>query len=102
MNEPWVVALLGYGWGSFAPGVQQPEEGHYKAAHILLKAHAEAYHVYDQEFRAEQNGGLTKCHNDDGTVVRKSLISKVEMIKGVTILITDPQMFHNCAAEIVF
>ncbi len=76
------MALLGYGWGSFAPGVQNPAEGQYLTAHNLLKAHAEAYHVYDQQFREAQKGGLKHCHE---TFSGKSLTSNVEITKSVAV-----------------
>src|SRR6218665_405831 len=65
-NEPWVVAWQSYGIGTNAPGVYSPDVGAYNVAHILIKSHAEAWHTYDTEFRAIQNGNgnlsvLTFC-----------------------------------------
>ncbi len=58
INEPWVVAVLGYVSGSKAPGVQDPNGTYgYRAGHTVLKAHAAAYRIYDQEFRPTQHGG---------------------------------------------
>lgn len=39
-----------------APGVKGPGTTVYVAAHNLIKAHAKAYHVYDEEFRPTQKG----------------------------------------------
>ena len=55
-NEPWVVAWLSYGIGTNAPGVYSADVGAYNVAHNLIKSHAEAWHTYDTEFRAIQNG----------------------------------------------
>ena len=55
-NEPWIVAWLGYGVASFAPGVYGPGTTVYVVAHNLIKAHAEAWHCYDDDYRASQNG----------------------------------------------
>ncbi|XP_050974977.1 LOW QUALITY PROTEIN: lactase/phlorizin hydrolase [Labeo rohita] len=62
LNEPYIVALLGYGHGVFAPGLNDnPGTSPYIAAHNLIKAHAEAWHVYNDTYRAKQGGivGIT-------------------------------------------
>ena len=41
LNEPWVVAILGYGLGTFAPGRTSKSEP-YLVGHNLLRAHAQA------------------------------------------------------------
>ena len=56
VNEPWIVAYLGYGNGVFAPGITGAGNTTYIAGHNLLKAHARAYHIYDEEFRPTQKG----------------------------------------------
>ena len=56
LNEPWVVAYLGYGVGSMAPGVNGIGDLVYIAGHSLIKAHTEAYHIYNDDFRSTQNG----------------------------------------------
>jgi beta-glucosidase len=60
-NEPWVICVLGYETGGNAPGVQEPERGVYECGHNLLKAHAEAYRLYESEFKETQKGlvGIT-------------------------------------------
>ena len=55
-NEPFIITWLGYGVGTFAPGVVSPAVAAYTTAHVIIKAHAEAYHTYDQLFRPSQNG----------------------------------------------
>ncbi|XP_039242243.1 lactase-phlorizin hydrolase [Pipra filicauda] len=60
-NEPYVIAWLGYGQGTFPPNVQDPGSAPYRVAHILLKAHARAYHTYDDKYRASQGGVIALC-----------------------------------------
>jgi beta-glucosidase len=64
LNEPWVVAMLGYGQGEFPPARISNSEP-YQAGHHLLRAHAHAVNVYREQFQAQQNGviGLT-CNCD--------------------------------------
>ena len=56
LNEPWVVSVQGYGNGGKAPANIGPGTNTYIAAHNLIKGHAKAYHVYNEEFRAKQKG----------------------------------------------
>lgn len=63
-NESWVMAMLSYGQGIFAPG-KASRKTTYKAGHHLLLGHARAYRVYDQEFRATQKGQLGITNNCD-------------------------------------
>ncbi len=55
-NEPQTIAWLGYGLGQIPPNVKQPGDAPYRVAHNLLKAHAQAYHTYDEKYRASQGG----------------------------------------------
>lgn len=55
-NEPQTIAWLGYGLGQIPPNVKQPGDAPYRVAHNLLKAHAKAYHTYDEKYRATQKG----------------------------------------------
>ena len=61
LNEPWATSVLGYGDGTFAPGVQGIGDSVYIAAHNQIRAHARAYRVYKKEFAALQGGqvGIT-------------------------------------------
>ena len=63
LNEPWVVAILGYGQGVFAPGRLSRSEP-YLAAHNLLKAHGKAVEIYRNDF-ATQNGKIGITNNCD-------------------------------------
>jgi len=62
-NEPWVVSVLGYGQGIFAPGIKS-NEAPYQASHNLLIAHAKAVQVYRTEF-GDQNGQIGITNNCD-------------------------------------
>ena len=64
LNEPWVVSILGYGQGVFAPGRVSNTEP-YQAAHQLLRAHAHAVDIYRQQFQAKQNGIIGITNNCD-------------------------------------
>ncbi|XP_077992257.1 cytosolic beta-glucosidase-like [Glandiceps talaboti] len=64
-NEPWIVALLGYESGSFAPGVVAPGPIPYLVAHHLIKAHAEAWHTYNNKYRSTQKGMVGITLNSD-------------------------------------
>lgn len=58
-NEPKNLCLLGYGYGRNAPLIWSSGVGEYLCAHYIIKAHARAYHIYDEEFRAVQNGRIS-------------------------------------------
>lgn len=58
-NEPKQTCLGGYAEGSKAPALQNPGIAEYQCTHNVLKSHAKAWHIYDQEFRATQNGKLS-------------------------------------------
>ena len=63
LNEPWVVAILGYGQGIFAPGRRSNDEP-YLAGHQLLLAHAKAVQVYREKYH-HQNGLIGITNNCD-------------------------------------
>ena len=63
INEPWVVAILGYGQGVFAPGRKSKDES-YVVGHHLLLAHAKAVAIYRKEF-SQQNGQIAITNNCD-------------------------------------
>ncbi|KAM9305033.1 lactase/phlorizin hydrolase-like [Gastrophryne carolinensis] len=65
LNEPYIVANLGYGEGSFAPGIESRGVGVYVAGHNLIKAHAEAWHLYNDKYRATQGGLISITLNSD-------------------------------------
>ncbi|XP_053127995.1 lactase-like protein [Hemicordylus capensis] len=55
-NNPWAIAEEGYGTGQHAPGLTLGSEGSYKAAHNIIKAHAEVWHAYHERWHHEQRG----------------------------------------------
>ena len=55
-NEPLEFCLYGYGMDFFAPAINMHGVAEYLAAHTVLKAHAKAYHLYDDEYRQAQKG----------------------------------------------
>ncbi|KAM4709056.1 cytosolic beta-glucosidase-like [Discoglossus pictus] len=65
INEPNIVAKLGYEDGIFAPGIKEPGTGLYVAAHNMLKAHAKAWHKYNTLFRSNQQGMVSIGLNSD-------------------------------------
>ncbi|KAF2886264.1 hypothetical protein ILUMI_19907, partial [Ignelater luminosus] len=58
-NEPRQICLEGYGGDGKAPGYESSGIGDYLCAHNLIRAHARAYHLYDQKFRPKQNGNIS-------------------------------------------
>lgn len=75
LNEPWVVAILGYGQGVFAPGRISTSEP-YQAAHQLILAHGKAVKVYREKY-SHQNGKIGMSNNCDW---REPLTNKQEDI----------------------
>jgi beta-glucosidase len=63
-NEPWVVSILGYGQGVFAPGRVSDAEP-YLAAHTILRAHGMAVREYRDRFQPDQNGIIGMVNNCD-------------------------------------
>ncbi|XP_070575696.1 cytosolic beta-glucosidase-like [Ptychodera flava] len=57
-NEPYVFTKVGYETGIHAPGLKHQGTTVYRAAHNVLKAHAKAWHTYNERYRATQKG---KC-----------------------------------------
>lgn len=56
INEPQLICNSGYGFGNMAPGLHLEGDGIYQCGYVLLKAHARAYRIYDEEFRPKYNG----------------------------------------------
>ncbi|XP_063805268.1 lactase/phlorizin hydrolase-like [Pseudophryne corroboree] len=65
LNEPFIIAYLGYGVGAFAPGSFSPGEGVYVVGHNMIKAHAEVWHLYNDKYRATQRGLISITLNSD-------------------------------------
>ncbi|KAH9939868.1 beta-glucosidase 1A [Amylocystis lapponica] len=63
-NEPWVISVLGYQKGVFAPGHKSNTEG-WIVGHNLILAHAYAVKLYREEYKPVHGGqiGITlDCH----------------------------------------
>ncbi|CAH0401607.1 unnamed protein product [Chilo suppressalis] len=58
LNEPKQIGLYGYGTRRFAPGINAHGIGEYLSAKNMLMAHARAWHLYDKEYRAKENGTI--------------------------------------------
>lgn len=63
-NEPSVVCINGYSEGRHAPGIVDVDAP-YQCAHNILKSHARAYRIYENEFR-EKFGGEVGITIDSG------------------------------------
>lgn len=56
-----MISLSGYGNGGMAPGLTGMGTNVYVVSHNLIRAHAKAYRVYQEEFAADQQGiGIKK------------------------------------------
>uniref|UniRef100_A0AAR2LX24 Lactase n=1 Tax=Pygocentrus nattereri TaxID=42514 RepID=A0AAR2LX24_PYGNA len=66
INEPYNVANIGHGYGTAAPGISsRPGTAPYIVGHNLIKAHAEAWHLYNDKYRAKQGGIVGITINSD-------------------------------------
>ncbi|XP_038281513.1 lactase-phlorizin hydrolase [Canis lupus familiaris] len=66
LNEPFVIATQGYGYGTAAPGISfRPGTAPYVVGHNLIKAHAEAWHLYNDVYRASQGGVISITISSD-------------------------------------
>jgi len=65
LNEPAIFCGNGYGGGTDAPGIHSSGVGDYLCAHHALLAHAEAYHLYRDQFYDEQGGEVGICVNSN-------------------------------------
>nr|XP_030738917.1 lactase-phlorizin hydrolase isoform X2 [Globicephala melas] len=64
-HEPWVMSYAGYGTGQHAPGISNPGMASFKVAHVVLKAHARAWHHYNSQHRPQQQGRVGIVLNSD-------------------------------------
>ncbi|XP_015667918.1 lactase-phlorizin hydrolase [Protobothrops mucrosquamatus] len=64
-HEPWVISYAGYGTGQHPPGIISPGIASYQVAHIILKAHARTWHVYNTQYRPQQQGKVGIVLNSD-------------------------------------
>uniref|UniRef100_A0A3P8S8X5 Lactase n=1 Tax=Amphiprion percula TaxID=161767 RepID=A0A3P8S8X5_AMPPE len=65
INQPHSIAWLGYGLGTIPPSIKNPGISPYIVAHNLIKAHAKAYHTYDDKYRTSQGGLVSIALNAD-------------------------------------
>ncbi|XP_076643687.1 myrosinase 1-like [Halictus rubicundus] len=56
INEPSGMCNASYAFGKHAPGKKLHGYGEYLCVHNMLKAHARAYRIYQEEFKPAQNG----------------------------------------------
>ncbi|KAL7847469.1 hypothetical protein AOLI_G00221870 [Acnodon oligacanthus] len=59
VDNPFVVAWHGYGTGVVAPGLRGDPDMPFRVGHNLLKAHAAAWHLYNERYRATQGGKVS-------------------------------------------
>ena len=64
INEAWVITVLGYGKGIFAPG-HVSNDLPYQTGHHILLAHATAVKTYREEFQGMQGGKIGITNNCD-------------------------------------
>ncbi|KAF7660856.1 hypothetical protein LDENG_00274200 [Lucifuga dentata] len=64
-NQPHTIAWSGYGLGQIPPNIIKPGDAPYRVAHNLIKAHAKAYHTYDEKYRKSQGGAVSIALNAD-------------------------------------
>ncbi|KAM6978442.1 lactase/phlorizin hydrolase-like [Tautogolabrus adspersus] len=64
-NQPHTIAWSGYGLGQIPPNIKNPGIAPYRVAHNLIKAHAKAYHTYDDKYRKSQAGQVSIALNAD-------------------------------------
>lgn len=60
-NEPYTFCMHGYGGGRDAPALNYTGIGEYLCGHNVLKAHALAYHLYQDKYYRDYKGkvGIT-------------------------------------------
>lgn len=57
-NEPYEICEDAYGDIKKAPALDSHGVGNYLCSDTLLKAHAESFHLYNDTYRATQNGRI--------------------------------------------
>lgn len=60
-NEVAYFCDSGYGEGTWPPFVKAPGVGVYECAHNILRAHAKAYHIYQEKYAATHKGKVGIC-----------------------------------------
>uniref|UniRef100_A0AAR5QGS6 Myrosinase 1 n=1 Tax=Dendroctonus ponderosae TaxID=77166 RepID=A0AAR5QGS6_DENPD len=69
INEPTLVCNGGYGSGFMAPGLHLIGDGIYQCGYVLLKAHARAYRIYEEEFKPLYHGRFSSIARQVGLVI---------------------------------
>uniref|UniRef100_A0A8C5SSN2 Lactase n=1 Tax=Laticauda laticaudata TaxID=8630 RepID=A0A8C5SSN2_LATLA len=64
-HEPWIISYAGYGTGQHPPGTVSPGIASYQVAHIILLAHARTWHIYNMQYRPQQQGKVGIVLNSD-------------------------------------
>ncbi|XP_050433677.1 myrosinase 1-like isoform X2 [Adelges cooleyi] len=62
INEP-KETCKGYSFNGYAPYLHLNQTGYYMAGHTQLIAHSKVYHLYNDEFRAKQQGKVSLSVN---------------------------------------
>lgn len=82
INEPKQVCQEAYGSGIKAPFIKSHGLAEYLCTHNVIKAHAKAWHLYDDEFRNKQKGKHKKkvfryihVQNQDQIIVLHQILS---------------------------
>ncbi|XP_050298236.1 myrosinase 1-like isoform X2 [Anthonomus grandis grandis] len=57
-NEPKQTCGGGYDYGGISPNIRNLGRGGYICAHNLLRAHAKVYRMYEQKYKATQQGRI--------------------------------------------
>ncbi|XP_068134208.1 cytosolic beta-glucosidase-like [Hyperolius riggenbachi] len=65
INEPYFASKLSYEVGNFPPGKKEVGVGAYQAGHNMIKAHAKAWHVYNNCFKDKQKGRVSIALDSD-------------------------------------
>ncbi|XP_047004347.1 myrosinase 1-like [Schistocerca americana] len=76
-NEPSVF-VNGYSYPLVAPAQTAPGIGDYLATHTVIKSHARVWHLYDEEYRASQNGSVGITINMDVLAARSNSTEDLE------------------------
>lgn len=119
INEPYNIANVGHGYGAAAPGTIhfthmrlcplicdiidfsacagisfRPGTLPYIVGHHLLKAHAEAWHLYNDKYRAKQKGIISITINSDWSEPRNPY--KQEDVDAARRVVQVPQTHLIC------
>lgn len=69
LNEPSIMCSFGYGIGVFAPNINETGTSDYLCGHNSILAHAQAYHLYKNEFFHEQGGRIGTSFNGGEAII---------------------------------